>query len=252
MGKLNELQYYQIFYKVRENFNNIVDDEYDAYLYKKDQVLQNIGIYLVENYNGDYNACSIYDDCVERCKHLNKWLNEKKALYTSNGKCTNNNELWNRYIDKLWEKLEQGMKKENRCKRDNGPEKDFNKKWITHSCSNATAVVIPQACPHSPTPPAVPDRAPEVPVCPESTALTSSSCKAVLTTTYVVFGILLFFMYFLRFSSVGMKLYNLIRGGKIKRRNVDKENNESFRSDNNSNMESLDRRFNVIYNSFQN
>lgn len=49
-----------------------------------------------------------------------------------------------------------------------------------------------------------------------------------------------------------MKLNNLIRGGKKKGRNKDKDTNESFRYHDNNNMETSDSRFNVIYNSFQN
>ncbi|SBT74245.1 PIR protein [Plasmodium ovale] len=244
VSALKELDYYKIFFKIRYNFNAVVEDEYEEYMYKNDQVLQNIGIYLVENYNSDYKACKINDDCLDRCKNLNTWLNEKKALYTSNGKCSKNNELWKRYIDKLWDKLQQDMEEEHRCQRDIGSEKEFHKKWIVPNCNNSVPVEEVRNCPEIPPP--------KESVCPVPTTETSSSCKAVLTTTYVVFGILLFFMYFLKFSSVGMKLNNLIRGEKIKRRNMDKENNDAFIGENYSNMDSLDTRFNVIYNSFQN
>ncbi|SBS89251.1 PIR Superfamily Protein [Plasmodium ovale curtisi] len=241
---LNELHYYKTFYKIQEKFNNVLEHQYDKFLCKDDQVLRYIAMYLLENYKGQYNIiCTASSDCEERCKQLNAWLNEKKALYTSNGKCSHHNVLWEQYIEELWKQLQHDTKDEEKCTRvviNN----DFPTKWLIPSCNNSNPVKIETTCPETPLP--------KESLCPGTTAPKSSSCKAVLTTTYVVFGILLFAMYFLRFSSVGMKLNNLIRGKKIKKRNMRKENNECFRSPDNSDMESLDRRFNVIYNSLQN
>ncbi|SBT83528.1 PIR protein [Plasmodium ovale] len=250
MGKtkktpLSEADYYKIFFKVRDTFNNVTDEQYNEYFYRNDQVLLNIALYLLENFKGDYVYCNmINNDCLERCNYLNKWLNEKKSLYTSNGKCTNNSVLWEKYIEGLWTKLQDSVQHENKCIRVSLKEEKFDNNLIIPSCSNAIAMEIQGNFPDAP--------ATEKPECPVTIVPTTSSCKAVLTTTYVVFGILLFFMYLLRFSSVGLKLNNFLRGKKIKSRNMNYENNESLSSDNNYNMESLDRRFNVIYNSFEN
>ncbi|SBS92259.1 PIR Superfamily Protein [Plasmodium ovale curtisi] len=241
---LKEVDYYKIFYKIEENFHNVLEDTYETFLCEDDQVLRYIAMYLLENYMGQYHfACTAASDCTERCKHLNNWLNEKQALYTSNGKCTHNNKLWEQYIEGLWKELQRDSGEDKKCERVK-LEKKFPVKWLISSCNNSNPVKIEKSCPEPPEP--------QEKECPLSEAPKSSSCKAVLTTTYVVFGVLLFSMYLLRFSSIGMKLNNLIRGKKIKKRNMSKENNESFRSPDNSDMESLDRRFNVIYNSLQN
>ncbi|SBT84926.1 PIR protein [Plasmodium ovale] len=247
-----------MFYTLRGTFNNIDDNEHRKFLNNSDQTLRNIALNLVENYKAQYEVCKTKNDYKECCNYLNKWLNEKRALYTSNAKCKSHNELWEHYIEGLWTKMQEHVEKEEeKCKRKvSGPD-FFQDKWIISSCNNSQSIVIQDSCPEV--------AEPKEKECPPTIPPTSSSCKAVLTTTYVIFGILLFSMYLLRvlkkilysilyivFSSVGMKINNLIRGEKIKRRDADKENNESFRSYDNSNVESLDRRFNVIYNSFQN
>ncbi|SBS89127.1 PIR Superfamily Protein [Plasmodium ovale curtisi] len=238
--KPEKWEYYKIYFKIRSSFNNNQDNEYGDYLHASDQVLRNIAMYLVENYKADYkNTCDIFDDCKERCEYLNTWLNEKKALYTSNGKCTNHSTSWEKYIEGLWKKLEEDAEEQKKCKRIPLTEKNFDKKWITQNCNNSTAAEVPRNCPDV--------SLPKDPVCPMSVNPTSSSCRIVLTTTYVVFGILLFFMYLLRFSSVGMKINNIIRGEKIKERNIEDE-----RTHEHSNNEFIDRRFNLIYNSLKN
>ncbi|SBT02646.1 PIR Superfamily Protein, partial [Plasmodium ovale curtisi] len=223
--------FYDMFYTLRGTFNNIDDNEHRKFLNNSDQTLRNIALNLVENYKAQYEVCKTKNDYMECCNFLNKWLNEKRALYTSNAKCKSHNELWEHYIEGLWTKMQEHVEKEEeKCKRKvSGPD-FFQDKWIISSCNNSQSIVIQDSCPEV--------AEPKEKECPPTIPPTSSSCKAVLTTTY--------------FSSVGMKINNLIRGEKIKRRDADKENNESFRSYDNSNVESLDRRFNVIYNSFQN
>ncbi|SBS93199.1 PIR Superfamily Protein [Plasmodium ovale curtisi] len=222
---LSEAAYYKIFFKVRDTFNNVTDEQYTEYFYRNDQVLFNIALYLLENFKGDYVYCStVNDDCLERCNYLNTWLNEKKSLYTSNGKCTNNSVLWEKYIEGLWTKLQDSVDHVNKCNRVPLKADKFDKNHIIPSCSNAIAMEIQGNFPDA--------LATEKTECPVTTVPTSSSCKA--------------------FSSVGLKLNNFLRGKKIKSRNMNYENNESLSSDNNYNMESLDRRFNVIYNSFEN
>ncbi|SBT54922.1 PIR Superfamily Protein [Plasmodium ovale wallikeri] len=237
-------KYYDMLVVIRGTFNSVKEDEHSRYLYDNDHVLKNIALYLLQNYESSYKHCKMDSNAQDCCNYLNKWLNEKKSLYTSNTKCNSHNVLWEHYIEKLWEKMQEDEVEDERCNRDTFGPKYFHEKWLSPSCSNDSPVDIPKECPEQPSY--------KKHECPPAVAPTSSSCKTVLTTTYVVFGILLFFMYLLRFSSVGMKLNNLIRGKKIKRRNMDNENNEAFRGENDSNMDSLDTRFNVIYNSFQN
>lgn len=195
--------YYNIFFKIRDTFNNVTEEYYKEYLYKGDQFLLNIALYLLENYNGDYKYfCDIDKERKERCDYLNRWLNEKKALYTSNTKCKSHNDLWDRYIERLWDRMQEGAEENKRCQRNVSDKKTFQDIWIIPSCNSSNSVEIEKSCQHAeppfvPTAPALASH-PQDHACPSSVAPITSSCKAVLTTTYVVFGILLFFMYFLR------------------------------------------------------
>lgn len=63
-------------------------------------------MYLMKNYQGTHSLCNYTNDCKERFDHLNKWLKEKKDLYTYNGACLYNCNLCIEYIDKLWIKLD--------------------------------------------------------------------------------------------------------------------------------------------------
>ncbi|SBT54953.1 PIR Superfamily Protein [Plasmodium ovale wallikeri] len=242
--KLEKGDYYDSFFKLRGTFNNIRENEYTQFLYNKDQVLRNIALNLIENYEAQYKLCKTSNENKECCNYLNKWLNEKKAIYTSNTKCKSHNDLWEHYIEKLWKEMQQDVQEKERCQRNTSGPQYFPSQWIIPSCDNDNPVEILSSCPEVPRY--------KDPVCPSTNTSTYSSCKSVLITTYVVFGFLLFSMYLLRFSSVAMKLNNLIRGGGKNERNTDKDTNESFRYHENNNMETLDSRFNVIYNSFQN
>lgn len=147
-------------------------------------------MYLIENYKGKYNiVCTATSDCAKRCSHLNTWLNEKQALYTSNGKCTHHNKLWKQYIEALWTQLQQDSGKEVKCERVI-LNKRFPDKWLIPSCKNSNSLEMKSSCPD---PPVAKDQE-----CPSLVVPTCSSCKTVLTTTYVIFGILLFTMYLLR------------------------------------------------------
>ncbi|SBT01738.1 PIR Superfamily Protein [Plasmodium ovale curtisi] len=227
-------KYYDFYFITRGIFNSIKDNEYSEFLHNSDQVLRNIGLNLVENYDAQYKVCKMSNDSKECCNYLNKWLNEKRALYTSNQACKSHKDLWEHYIEGLWKKMQAELEEEDQCKRDNTGPKHFQDKWIIPSCNIITPIKVEKSCPNVPAP--VPETRKQE--CPSQAAPTYSSCKAALTTTY--------------FSSVGIKINNLIRGKKINKRNTDEENNDSFRSDDNFNMESLGNRFNVIYNSFQN
>ncbi|SBT00303.1 PIR Superfamily Protein, partial [Plasmodium ovale curtisi] len=200
------------------------ENEYTQFLYNKDQVLRNIALNLIENYEAQYKLCKTSNENKECCNYLNKWLNEKKAIYTSNTKCKSHNDLWENYIEKLWKQMQQDVQDKERCQRNTSGPQYFPSQWIISSCDNDNPVEILSTCPEVPHS--------KDPVCPATNTPTHSSCKP--------------------FSSVVMKLNNLIRGGKKKGRNKDKDTNESFRYHDNNNMETSDSRFNVIYNSFQN
>ncbi|SBS84753.1 PIR Superfamily Protein [Plasmodium ovale curtisi] len=145
--QLTKGEYYDLFFKIRTSFNNNTDAEYDKFLHESDQALRNIGMYLIENYKGDYSNCVSNNDCTQRCTHLNLWLKEKKSIYTSNGKCTFYNKLWEEYIEKLWDKLDESMQNPNKCTKDaNFTEKTFPDDKISVYCNLSPSDALTLTC----------------------------------------------------------------------------------------------------------
>ncbi|SBT55357.1 PIR Superfamily Protein [Plasmodium ovale wallikeri] len=229
---LNNVTYYQIFYKIRETFNSNPDNEYDDFLHKTDQTLRNIGMYLIENYKGDYSYCTPNEDCTERCSYLNAWLNEKKSIYTSNGKCDFYNKLWQDHVEQLWNKLDGNADQGKKCKRDGDlSNKKFPKEKFSVFCNMNPSEVLSYTCP---------DKAYD------------NSCTTMLTVTYVVIGIILLYMYFSKSSNLGNKIKNIIKNKIGIGYSTDEENNDELLSSENDTMSSINRMYNINYNSSRN
>lgn len=140
-------QYYEIFYKVRKQFSNQNDADYTDVFNTNDQFLRNIALYLAENYNDAYAYCSTGKDCAEYCNYLNKWLNEKKSIYTSNGTCKLNDTLWKQYIEKLWNEIGNTKEKKDWCARkDDVINLPFPKDRHSSSCENTEYVNFSHTC----------------------------------------------------------------------------------------------------------
>ncbi|SBT01343.1 PIR Superfamily Protein, partial [Plasmodium ovale curtisi] len=217
---------------IRILFNNNSGGQYDKFLHKTDQVLRNISMYLIENYKGDYSHCGQLKDCVNRCKYLNEWLNEKKAIYTSNGKCSYYNQLWKEYIEDLWDEMDRTMSTEHKCQRDsNFTGKEFPEQKFSLYCNLSPSDVLSHTCP---------DRA------------YANSCTTMLTVTYVVVGIILLYMYFSKFSNLGNKIKHLIKNKIGIGNHMDVQENEELLSSQNDTMPSINRRYNLSYNSPRN
>ncbi|SBT72143.1 hypothetical protein POWCR01_000011800 [Plasmodium ovale] len=127
------------------------DGHYDNFLHKTDQALRNISMYLIENYKGDYESCRIQDSgtqCKDRCKFLNIWLNEKKSIYTSNGKCTFYNKLWEDYVENLWKKIDESIENPYKCQRDlNSSGNNFPEDKFSQYCNLSPSEVSLLTCP---------------------------------------------------------------------------------------------------------
>ncbi|SBT56700.1 PIR Superfamily Protein [Plasmodium ovale wallikeri] len=232
-NSLTDGKYYQIFFKIRDSFNNNNDHEYDQFLHKTDQTLRNISMYLIENFKGDYDACRIVDtenDCEKRCKYLNTWMNEKKAIYTSNGKCSYYNELWKTYVEDLWIEIDKSMNHQHKCTRSaNLSTNKFPSDKLSEYCNKTPLEVLSLNCP---------DKA------------YANTCTTILIMSYVALGIVIIYLYLFKFSNLGNRIKNIIKhklniGGHMD----EQENDELLRNSENENMLSINRMYNINYNS---
>ncbi|SBT56802.1 PIR Superfamily Protein [Plasmodium ovale wallikeri] len=232
-NSLTDGKYYQIFFKIRDSFNNNNDHEYDKFLHKTDETLRNISMYLIENFKSDYDACRIIPtekDCEKRCNYLNAWMNEKKAIYTSNGKCTYYNELWKTYVEDLWIEIDKTMNREHKCTRsaDLSTNKFPNDKFSVF-CNMNPSEVLSYTCPDK---------------------VYASTCTSILTMSYVALGIVIIYLYLFKFSNLGNRIKNIIKhklniGGHMD----EQENDELLRNSENENMSAINRMYNINYNS---
>ncbi|SBT56952.1 PIR Superfamily Protein [Plasmodium ovale wallikeri] len=231
---LSKGQYYDIFFKIRDNFTGNNDGEYDNFLHKTDQALRNISMYLIENYKNDYYyICPIAksgNDCEERCKYLNDWLNEKKSIYTSNGKCNYYNKLWKDYVEDLWDEIDKTMDNQYKCIRNgNLSGKTFPSDKLSEYCNKTPSEVLSLTCP---------DKA------------YANTCTTILTMSYVALGIVIIYLYLFKFSNLGNRIKNIIKhklniGGHMD----EQENDELLRNSENENMSAINRMYNINYNS---
>ncbi|SBT55953.1 PIR Superfamily Protein [Plasmodium ovale wallikeri] len=233
--KLTPEEYYEVFFKMRTSFTNNMDSEYDKFLHKTDQALRNISMYLIENYKGEYESCRFVDSgkhCQEYCKYLNEWLNEKQGIYTSNAKCSYYNKLWKDYVEDLWIEMDKSTIAQYKCQRDTKINaKEFPKEYFSEHCNLSPSDVLSLTCPDK-------DYA--------------NSCTTMLTVTYVAVGIILLYMYFSKFSTLGNKIKNLIKNKIGIGNHMDKEENEELLSTQNDTVSSISRMYNLSYNSPRN
>ncbi|SBT51523.1 PIR Superfamily Protein [Plasmodium ovale wallikeri] len=92
------------FNQIHVNFSN--SNNYVAEISKyEDPILKHIALYVVENYKAGEKYFRKNDKNNKACFTLNRWLDQKRNLFTSGKKCTNNVDLWKNTIGKLWEVL---------------------------------------------------------------------------------------------------------------------------------------------------
>ncbi|SBS84790.1 PIR protein [Plasmodium ovale] len=78
-----------------------------------DPILRHISYYMVANYldgNGNYNITNSQSNRTTVCQQFNRWLGERKHLFTYGGKCEKNEKLWKTHIDPLYVILESNNK----------------------------------------------------------------------------------------------------------------------------------------------
>ncbi|SBS92566.1 PIR Superfamily Protein [Plasmodium ovale curtisi] len=234
---LTTAQYYELFFKIRDTFNSNNDGEYDKFLHNTDQTLRNISMYLIEHYKNDYyyicSSAPSGNECTQRCKYLNTWLNEKRAIYTSNGKCSYYNELWKNYVEDLWNEIDKTWKTEHKCIRNaTSSNKEFPEKKISLYCNLSPSEVLSLTCPDKDY---------------------VSSCTTILTITYVGVGIILIYMYFSKFSNMWNRIKSKIKSKiRIGDNTDEQDNDELLRNGENETMSSINRMYNITYNTPRN
>ncbi|SBT30665.1 PIR Superfamily Protein [Plasmodium ovale wallikeri] len=160
-------------------------------------------------------------------------VKQKKAIYTSNGKCSYYNQLWREHIEDLLDEIDRTMNTEHKCQRySNFTGKEFPEKIFSVYCNFSPLDVLSLTCP---------DKA------------YANSCTTMLTMTYVIVGIICLYMYFFKFSNLGNKIKHLIKNKIGIGNHMDVQvNEELLRSSQNDNMPSINRRYNLSYNSPRN
>ncbi|SBS90177.1 PIR Superfamily Protein [Plasmodium ovale curtisi] len=245
MTNLQKHQYYEIFFKIRKEFINHNEANYTNVLSTNDTVLRNVALYLAENYIEAYTRCSDLDNCSDYCKYLNKWLNEKKAIYTSNGTCQLHENLWKRYIEELWKKLESDKKKE-WCKRNDHETKlTFPDDKLSNSCKNTESVDFSHTCERE-------NVVNSMEQCPSST-LPLQISTASSTFGYVLFAFLAIGIFLLNCSPLKIWLNTLVGKKKIMRDYMNESENEEI--DTNTTRDrntSENRRMRMVYHSMEN
>ncbi|SBS91406.1 PIR Superfamily Protein [Plasmodium ovale curtisi] len=239
-------QYYEIFYKVRKQFSNQNDADYTDVFNTNDQFLRNIALYLAENYNDAYAYCSTGKDCAEYCNYLNKWLNEKKSIYTSNGTCKLNDTLWKQYIEKLWNEIGNTKEKKDWCARkDDVINLPFPKDRHSSSCENTEYVNFSHTCDSAKDVQAIATGPPCT--CPFQISTASS------TFGYVLFAFLAIGIFLLNCSPLKIWLNTLVGKKKIMRDYMNESENEEIDTNTTRDRNTFeDRRMRMIYHSMEN
>ncbi|SBT74086.1 PIR protein [Plasmodium ovale] len=242
--QLTKLKMYEAFHALPHTFNDTEDTEYREVLTTNDPVLRNISLYLIQHHKFLNVQCSPGEDCTLSCEILNKWLNSKEAIYTSNGDCALNSKLWNRYIETLWKKLGQSNEKPHWCQRSRDKYKgNYPKAWIPNTCSNEKSIDVSISCSYDPD-----YKSPEVPL--PGYSITGSSISEFYG--YVLFAILLSSILLYKFSPLGTWLDNRIENKNRIRENINVEAMEELTRSSEYTSSPSSSKFNVIYHSLDN
>ncbi|SBT02914.1 PIR Superfamily Protein, partial [Plasmodium ovale curtisi] len=96
------------FNDVRSKFDENIAPYFETIKKISDPILQHISLYLVDNYlyAKPYFNNNEKPSINTACSNLNRWLDQRKSLFTYVGKCKSNVDLWDRYIEPLWKELE--------------------------------------------------------------------------------------------------------------------------------------------------
>ncbi|SCA59582.1 VIR protein [Plasmodium vivax] len=97
----------KVFDRFLPRFYNVKGEYLDHIKKITDPILKYVSIYLVEYYIDGYNYYHNSEEShrTEACGYLNKWLQEKKDLFTYGEKCKTKMNLWTNEIETLWKML---------------------------------------------------------------------------------------------------------------------------------------------------
>ncbi|SCO71512.1 hypothetical protein PVC01_050037800 [Plasmodium vivax] len=97
----------KIFESFRPNFNRVKNEHLNYIKGINDPILRHIFIYFIQYYIDGFNYFkkSQKSHRSEACKYLNRWLQDKKDLFTHGEKCETKIELWETEIGNLWNML---------------------------------------------------------------------------------------------------------------------------------------------------
>ncbi|SBS91478.1 PIR Superfamily Protein [Plasmodium ovale curtisi] len=153
---LKKENYYEKYFRICKQFNS-VNNIVNAKVFQSNNIfLRNVALYFSEFYNEIKVTCSLNDKCPgrceEHCKYLNLWLDEKRDLYTSGGKCSYNKKLWDEYIEELWKELKQKSGETPfKCERTKAVVNDkFPKEGLPGDCESSVPVQFSLTCDNVP------------------------------------------------------------------------------------------------------
>ncbi|KMZ83454.1 hypothetical protein PVBG_06265 [Plasmodium vivax Brazil I] len=97
----------KVFDRFLPRFYNVKGEYLDHIKKITDPILKYVSIYLVEYYIDGYNYYHNSEEShrTEACRYINRWLLEKKDLFTYGGMCEKKKDLWDKEIGTLWKKL---------------------------------------------------------------------------------------------------------------------------------------------------
>ncbi|SBT39506.1 PIR Superfamily Protein [Plasmodium ovale wallikeri] len=240
-NQLKEHQYYEILFNIRNSFNTIHQSNYSRTFDTNDPVLRNIAIYISEIYNDANARCNMSGNCPKLCDYVNKWLNEKQALYTMHGKCKLNTELWNRYIENLFTILSSSDISSKWCDRKPFQYKSHpSEESIPSSCNNDKSIDFSVSCVDTPGFEMFKAETPRCPPCYTSIASISIG--------YILFGIVIISVLLYKFIPMRSWSSELIRWKQKIRRYLNDQTTQELISDyENDVTASENRRFNIVY-----
>lgn len=103
----------KVFDRFLPRFYNVKGEYLDHIKKITDPILKYVSIYLVEYYIDGYNYYHNSEEShrTEACRYINRWLLEKKDLFTYGGMCEKKKDLWDKEIGTLWKRLISDYKK---------------------------------------------------------------------------------------------------------------------------------------------
>ncbi|GAW84353.1 variable surface protein [Plasmodium gonderi] len=214
----NKDQIYGILLDINHDFENEIQYDNTGVSSTNDPVLRNIALYISKIYNHFNVLCSIHsypkEDCKDICKYINKWLNQKKSIYTCDNQCNFNKTLWDKYIEELWNSLVKKDEGIEWCSRDNEVNTNaFPTKMIPNSCYKNAPTEFSISCVDNEVVRIV-ERVTECPIhdasIDEISTRLSTKSTMIASVGYILFVMVVIVFSFYKFSPVKSNYYRII------------------------------------------